>query len=495
MLNEHRWNLTSLARGLALAVAIGVAGTASVSMAAPEKKDAAKKDEVKTDQIELIFRSGKTVKGTLVSETDTTIRVKVNIAGIIAETTYEKADILSITRNLPVPTESKPTSQDSKADKPADESKDGVKGEVIADDGREKIYMATFTGEFTRDVSRTPVKQLIDDIRSVQPDILIVKFDMSFSHYGEESKDYDPAAFQYDMLETAREVLTYFTEGLMRDPSYTKKPRMVGWVKKAMGGAAFLPLIFPELYYTSDARHGGIGYLEHMFDGSGDYRAREKQYSLRLGRAEGLAALGGYDPRIVRAMSRTDYVLSYRLEGGKPVYIEGMPTGPSEFLLTDDGKGENQDTMPDFLRFKANDVLMLDAVTAQRLGISRGTADTQDQLLLAMGFTREYNLTTGNSKKIFSDWSANVGKAEQEVGRLMREYQRVEVRAPGGFKERTEARGQQKRFLLGIKGQLDRFGEAINPRVIRGMPDQFLSQIDIAIYNIEQQQRLDRPDR
>ncbi|HNB58805.1 MAG TPA: hypothetical protein PK308_00730 [Phycisphaerales bacterium] len=486
--NWLRASLVAACAGLCVLLA------APASYAGPDPKTGDKKDEAKTDQVELIFRSGRTVKGTLIKENETSITVKVNVAGITAETTYQKSEILAINRNQPA------DGSASKDDK-KDEKKDDKKGDddkANSPDSSAKgpvIYMVTFTGEFGRDVSSTPIKQLVADIKKVQPDILLCRFDMAFAHWGEESPDYSPIAGQYDVLETARGIATYFTDDIMRDPEFKKKPRMVGWVKKALGGAAFLPFIFPELYYTSDAHHGGIGYLEHMFDGRGDDRAREKQYSLRLGRAEGMAAIGGYSPLIIRAMSRADYVLSYRIEGGQVVYLENqMPSGPSEFLLTDDGKGENRDSMPDILRFKANDVLTLDAPTAERLGISKGTCNKLDEVLLKLGIDREYKLVEGDSKKILSDWSEAVAKAEHDITNLLRQYTQVQVREPGRYKERTEARGQRKRLLLAVKAQLDRYGEAINPRAIRGMPQDLIGQIDLVIYQIEQEQRLDRPD-
>lgn len=487
-----RWLLrtSALAATIALASMTLAPSVSSASALADDKADKAK--DVKTDQVELIFHSGRVIKGTLISETATEIKVKVTVAGMTAETTYPKADILTINRNLPVTDDTK--KDDSKKEE-TDKPKDADDAKKPKNDGP-TIYFLTLTGEFGRNVSKTSVSRLIEDIKKHEPDILLVRFDMEFARWGEVTPDFAPTADgQYDLLETARSIATYFTEDLMRDPAVKKKPRMVGWVKKALGGAAFLPFIFPELYYTSDGHHGGIGYLEHMFDGVGDDRAREKQYSLRLGRAEGMAAIGGYSALLVRAMSRTDYVLSYRMDGGKAVYIENqMPSGPSEFLLTDDGAGDNADTMQDILRFRGNDVLTLDAPTAERIGMSRGTADKLDDLVLKLGITREYNLEKGKSESIMKDWSKDVSKAEADVTRLIREYTQVEVREPGRYKQRTEARTTRKRLLMEVQSKLDKYGEAINPRRIQGMPADLIGQIKRVIYQIEQQQRLDRPD-
>jgi hypothetical protein len=207
-----------------------------------------------------------------------------------------------------------------------------------------------------------------------------------------------------------------------------------------------------------------------------------------------MAALGGHDTKIMRAMSRTDYVLSVKFVNGKPVFLERMPEGADELLLTDDGKDANQDIMQDIVRLKGNDSLMLDSATAVRIGLAKGIADTLDDLMFAMGYNRGFVTAKARGDTILQEWSKSVSKAEQEFYRLWREYGRVEVKAPGGYSERTAARGQQKRILQEISSQLERFKEAINPRRIRGAPEGWMSEIRLMINQIEQAQRLDRPD-
>ncbi|MFX8523840.1 hypothetical protein ABTM10_20375, partial [Acinetobacter baumannii] len=68
--------------------------------------------------------------------------------------------------------------------------------------------------------------------------------------------------------------------------------RVVFWIKRAMVGAAFLPFVSKEIYFLPEGRMGGIGTLQD-FD-LGDKRVNEKQISLRLGHAEGIAIQGGY---------------------------------------------------------------------------------------------------------------------------------------------------------------------------------------------------------
>ena len=98
------------------------------------------------------------------------------------------------------------------------------------------------------------------------------------------------------------------------------------------------------------------------------------------------------------------------------------------------------------------------------------------------------------SKRRSNSLSSNT-KAESAIQKLINEYREVKPKDPGGYQERTAARGKRKSILLQVKALLDRYGEAINPRKIRGTPEGLLQQIDLIIFEIEEQQRLDKPDR
>jgi hypothetical protein len=257
-----------------------------------------------------------------------------------------------------------------------------------------------------------------------------------------------------------------------------------------------MPFTAKEMYYTSDALHGGIGYLEKLMDGIGDERTREKQYSLLMARAEGLLVEGGHNPLIMRAMCRTDFVCSVRFENGVPVLLPNVyPSSPDEILLTDDGKDDRKDTAADMVRHRGNDVLTLDAEMAFRLEVSRGTADTLDDLMDRMGLPRNYIVIRGRSAQIFRDWSRAVTNAEDQFARMWRQFDDVRVRPPGDYSARTRARGERKQILNKIKALLQRYQEAINPREIRGAPDDWINQIDMMIQTIDAQQLADRPER
>lgn len=517
-LARHVLTLTGAA---ALGVAGLTAGLAAVLAPAPALAQSPKPDAKKVDAAtatkkdQLIFKSGRQVDGVILEETETTVRMLVIFSDTLrSETTFQKSEILEIKRDAfkPDPAKDKKGEEkdkDKKADdKPADAKKDtgapapidpsklvDVSGKPVPP-GVDKVYLVTFGGEFGRDLTRTPLKQVMDEIVKVQPDIVIVRFDHAFSQHGEEKVDWSVDYEQYDELEIARQLDTLLMDRVDYGGEFKKKPRMVAWVNKALGGAAFLPFTFREIYYTSDGRHGGLGAIELLLAGIGDEVVRQKQYSLRIARAVGLCEKGGHDKVIMQAMSLARFILSYRVVNGKVEFLEDMPPTADWFLLKDDGafNEAHRDSAQDLVRLKGNDILTLDAKTAFDIGFSNGTADTVEELLSKMGVTRGYAVIKNTSREVLSTWSREVGKAEDGAVKLIRQYQSVEVKAPGGFKERTAARTQRKNLLRQVQSVVGRYAEAINPRRL-GVPEQLIGQIDVVIDRIETEQRLDRPDR
>lgn len=480
MMNTHKQRISALlAAGMVAVSGFGlVMGTAGTAFGQDsETKGSSEKDTI-------LLRNGTVLEGRILGETATEIEFEVVVAGITGKRTVERSQILSITRAAG---ETKPaTGTKNNTSKPTG----GTPSTATAETGP-KIYMIPWTGEFQRDVNLTPMRRVMEDAKKVQPDIIIIKVDCDFKIYGEEQQDWQNQPGSFDQLEIARQLDPMITDAIREDPQWKVKPRLVFWVRKALGGSAFMPFITPEIYYTSDAKHGGIGYLDYLFAGVGDEVVREKQRSLRLARAEGIALKGGHPAVIVRAMARVDQVLSVNFVGGKPEFHEDTS---GEVLLTDDGSTEagTRDTVDEILRFNGNDVLTLTADMAERLGISKGTVDTETQLFEKLGITRVTPQKVGKAEAILEEWSKGVAEAEFTIRRLARDLERVEVKAPGGWTERAQARGRQKSIIKDILAYLEKYKESINPRNIGADPNQLITQLKLTIDGIEQEQRRDK---
>lgn len=460
------------AAGLVLAAA----GAATAASAATMTRHA----ELQSDKDVLVFRSGRKVEGKILEENDSIVKIQVVAAsGLTAPMTYNKSEILLIERAT---ADAGGKKDDAKPATPAAKA-DAAKPKPAATVAGTKVYFATLTGEFGREISQTPLREVVRDARKHEVDYLILQIDNDFKIYGQELREIDHA---FDQLWRAEELSPILTQEIRDDPEWKKKPQLVFWVKRAMGGAAFLPFISSTIYFHPEGRMGGIGRLEKIFGGQGDKVVQEKQFSLRLGHAEGLAISGGHEPKLIQAMTRTEYVLSVDFEGGRPVYREDTS---GALLLTDDGQGENEDEDP----FFGNDVLTLNAEIAYRLGFSKGTVDRLDDLLFDLGVSRDYVLVDGRGERILKDWGSTIENTERTIRRMWIDMNERPI--GGDYDERTRARGFHIQSLRQIKSMLERYEEALNPFNIANPPqaiENLITGINLRLEELAAEARRDR---
>jgi len=484
--NKAWW---TLAAGALLCV-VGVVGSISTAHAEPPKPKAEAAADEGPDM--LIFRDGSMRKGTVISETATTVKFKGLVAGLPYETEFSMADILKVSRGVAKPADAKTDAKvDGKADPKIGNPSDSKLPPAApsAADGHTKYYWITLEGEFGEQISQTPLRDSIKDARLNGADTIIIEFHPDWKIA--ERFMLPEAAANFDEVFRAEKLAEIFTDDIPMDWS-KRPPRVVFWVRNAMGGAALLPMVCKELYFHSEARMGGLGNLSTIFKGVGDDVVGAKQRSLRLGHAEGWAIAGGYDSRLVRAMARFEYVLSYRMKDGKPELFEGYPTNPGEELLTDDGKEGNQDGLEALVRGEGNDVLTVTARQAEILGLSRKTVDSKDDLLAAMDIALNAQLIPGASKRIMRDWTNGIDSSKRQLKKLVDDL--GDVRVNGTDKAaRSRARGQRKSILEDIRGILKgKFGEGITARWLNENRIPGEAQINIELERIKIEQMKDK---
>lgn len=433
----------------------------------------------------LVLKSGKSVTGKIIEETATQVRIQISIGSLTSIVQYERSEIMSITRG---------TGQPAAAPDPKTPSKPVLA--AAADPSgpdKKRIYTLELTGWFGEDISETPIRESVKDAKRNNADVLIVVIDNDWSlrRFGRLDDIKDDVG-QFDQLFRAEKMAPIFNDEIPKE--WTKQPQIVFWVKKAMGGAAFLPLNCRTIYFHSEGKMGGIGHLSKIFGSMGDKVVREKQFSLRLGHAEGMAIQGGYAPQLVKAMARDEYVLSYKIEGGKPIYLERMPQAPDEFLLTDDGDEQEgrADDITVLARGEGNDVLTLTADLAFKLLVSKGTTDTMDDLIYKLGISRNSEMIKGKSAQIMKSWRDGVDDAKRKLPKLWQDYRDVTVAAPGGFNERTQARNKQRSICTEMQALWKKYEEALSPNEIRapGWAD-----LNIIKERLKTEQLADKPEK
>jgi hypothetical protein len=420
----------------------------------------------------IILRNGRVIEGEILSETSTEVRINVILAGISAPATYPKADILEIIRGERVEDAGEGGEVGAGAvEVPSRRQSDP--GTISASADAPTVYVIRLEGLFGRDITPTPVRQAVEAARREQPDFLVIQLNNTWGEFGRELPN--DAQTSFDWFEVADQIEPILTREI--EQTWEQQPQLIFWVRNAMGGAAFLPLIANEIYFHPEGRMGGIGSLEQMFQGVGDEVVRQKQRSLRLARAQGLAIAGGYDYRLVTAMARKSYVLSYDIFGN---LFERMPENPGEFVLTDDGKDDRADTMRQLVTGEGDDVLTLRADTALKLGVSKGTAGDLNEVLEHLGILRNHVLLPGRSDQILKSWTDNVNRAERQIPRLWEDFGNVQ----GGTtpREVRQSIGTRIRILEEMQNLYRRYGEAFNP-FAGGVPN--ITRLDLMIEELK----------
>jgi len=403
-------------------------------------------DEAGLDTV--ILRSGRVVTGRILEETESHVRMIVVVAGIEAETTYARSEVLQITRG-------EADTQASAMDTPSPEGKPSgdAKSDDSASSNATKLYLLPLRGRIPRDISQTPLMDSIEDAKSMDVDILVVEMDAEA-----------PGG--------AQGVFVAEDMGPIFEELVDSGMRVVFWIERAEGGAGLLPFVAPEIYFKTEGRMGGLGSIGETK--SGDTMVDEKLIGAYIGHAEGFAIKGGYDPVLVRAMARKENWLAVRILGGQREYMERPPTpedGDGWNILTDDGEGPNKDASS----FDGNDVLNIDADWAYRLGVSKATVDLEEDLAWELA-GRDYVWLEGKAERLLKDWRDGVERYIDEFRRLQQRLEEV------GGNDR-EGLGQRRRILEQMYSILTKYAEVLDPE------GQQRAQIEVQLEELRHQLR------
>ncbi|MFZ4573460.1 MAG: hypothetical protein ACOYN0_03620 [Phycisphaerales bacterium] len=499
--NPDRWSRILRSCALGAACFVACAGGLAPAAFGQTKSNEIKRSESGSDQDVLVLRDGKVLTGTILSEDKTKVRFKRVIAGIPLEEDIELKRIAEIKK-----ASKKPSTDPAKPEAGSDAAKDSTKSDSGKSDAAKKpegvigngdgnaYYWIKLDGVLGREISQTPVREALLDAQECKADVVIVevnskwtgRFDPEFAMYFEPGRGVD-GVFRVEPISTI------FTSEITE--KWKPAPRIVMWVKEARGGIAPLPFAAKEIYFHSTGHIGGLGGLESIFEGVGDEVVREKQRSLRLGHLIGICEAGGHNPLLMRAMTRRECVLTLATDAdGKPLLVERLPEDTSEELLTDSGEDVYQDNAIQVGSGDGNDWLDLPARRASLIGLSKGTVDTPDELLLALGLDRAGRKIEGQSTKIMKKWRSSIDAAERSLRKAREELADVRVEPPAGYNERKQARTRQKKLLQEMKRTQETWGEGLLAEFLQRERIPPIPNIEDAINDIEAQQKLDKKE-
>ncbi len=359
-----------------------------------------------------------------------------------------------------------------------------------------RVMLITLNGELGRDITKTPLRRIMNDAKQQKPDCLIFKIDCTTQFQDRltpEELERNPQLLTQasHQLDTIRELDQYFTDDIRFDREWTArtesgKPRLVMWVNQAVGCPALLPWVAPEICFTSNGRLGGLANLELFIWKQAEQTGGARSFSLRIARAKGLAEKGGHDPRLVMAMCEANYVLSVSYVDLKPVYFENES---GDEIIKDDGdpkKGRADDK-----RGVGNDFLTFNAASARKLGVSRGTADTLDDLKKLLGITGETVELQSAAESIFKNWAAEVTAAKVKLNELGTTFTQIKVEGDTPAL-RNQCRTRQLELLKHMEQLLKKYGEAIPSLDISGADPKLWNDVATQIESLRSAMNSDR---
>ncbi len=188
------------------------------------------------------------------------------------------------------------------------------------------------------------------------------------------------------------------------------KPRFrtVGWVETAISAAAMSAHCLEEIYFTSQGNYGACT----GFYGSLDKPVEGRPLAESLVLMEKLSARGGWNKLIMRAMQIQQEVSASVDENGE---IKFFPDATSGNILVN----------------RTKEILTFNALSAQKIRFSRGTADNLEQLTKLMGYqeldwvgTKEkgYAWPVSKSEKMQIDYRKTVAKDERLTNHYFRMF-------------------------------------------------------------------------
>jgi hypothetical protein len=174
--------------------------------------------------------------------------------------------------------------------------------------------------------------------------------------------------------------------------------RTVAWIRQAYSGAAFTGMNCNEIVFMEDGAMGG----NVMFSGGGVAGVGEAFLEMiEYGRT--VAGNGGIDPNVMWAMQRFQTLTA------------DIDPETGQVTWYGDDRGEHMVSRPD-------EVLTLNAAVAEKFKISKGTADTKQELMDVLGIGQEWREVAQDVNQEYIDFLDGVKTAETRINEFWNKY-------------------------------------------------------------------------
>jgi hypothetical protein len=290
-----------------------------------------------------------------------------------------------------------PTAQGKKAaPKPAADAKDkaapAAPGEKL-----KTVYVVPFKGQFGTDIHPACYEDILKDLEAKRPDIIVFEL---------ESADIDRVEYMGEDPRNAGMFSAASDDTMMRKLLRDFKDKhgyaqQYMWVKDSVGYGSLLAFSWPNMYMAPNARLFGLSRVASFWTRVEDPEVRAKFREAAVAIINGFLSSGGYDLKIGEAMLRPEMLLSASYKGRT---IEWREDTKGHWVV--DGRDDS--------------TAGFSAESAEELGLSKGSADSLDELMFVLGI-REFDRVPEDGetlhKKYVDDWR----KAYDQCTKLIEE--------------------------------------------------------------------------
>jgi hypothetical protein len=385
----------------------------------------------------LFMVDGRELHGQIISETDDAVVFQLvhEALGLKTKVTLYRSDIARIERDVPLKVEAsvdaRPTRGPATGSDTEQEARYGRSRLVGNDLDVTTVYVIPMRGQMGTDIHKSIYEEVIEDIKQVQPDVIIFELD---------SKDYpdlmipqveDPRDTRgILMIDEYRDMVSAFKDDLSHI-------RQVVWIKDSVGFSSMIALAWEELYMAPEARLAG---LRSVIDTTGADKWSDPDVRAKMSAAIGafvkaFLEYGGYGTELADAMLWPEVVLSASFKGREVVW---SPTGVGEFVVDND-----EEKTVDFKSKVAEDLL-----------ISDGTVESLDDLAFLLGY-REYREVGEAGQKLVEDYVERWQRVYDQTQQWWADYYQHQSWAGGA--ETLKWLGRAKRDLEQIIRAMERY--------------------------------------
>lgn len=202
-----------------------------------------------------------------------------------------------------------------------------------------------------------------------------------------------------------------------------KRHRLVAWIREAISAAACTALHCDEIYFQTV---GALG-ATTMIRGADSVQGKSlEQFMNDMG---AVVESNGRPSFLLDAMVKADRILTYVKDPvtGKVTFYDHFTKLPGEVVLSDE-----------------KDNLVFNASNALDCGLSKGTADSNEELAVLLGLPEWYEISD-YGRKMAGAWQKLYKDCTEDVQKQMR---RMDIQRAGGNAEQLQAQIQIGEKLL-----------------------------------------------